>query len=98
TVSAIEVNDSGGGQLLIGSPAPLDGVELDVLPPLPPPLDIFSADRVTAMPLPGGVAGNLLHFAHPRAAHRMWWTDDPYYLYQLRLEAPKGKGLTFTLR
>jgi hypothetical protein len=53
---------------------------------------------VAAMPLPGGVAGNLLHFAHPRAVHRMWWTDDPYYLYQLRLETPKGKSFTFTLR
>jgi hypothetical protein len=97
TFTAIEMDESGGGQILIGSPAPLDGVELDVLPPLPKRLDISGAERVTAMPLPGGVAGNLLHFAHPRAAHRMWWTDDPYYLYQLRLEAPKGRGFTFTL-
>jgi len=28
----------------------------------------------------------------------MWWTDDPYYLYQLRLAAPEGKGFTFKLR
>jgi hypothetical protein len=97
TVTAIEMNDSGGGQLLVGSPAPLEGVELDVLPPLPTRLDIYGAERVAALPLPGGVAGNLLHFAHPRATHRMWWADDPYYLYQLRLAAPKGKGFTFTL-
>ncbi|MFY9819850.1 MAG: hypothetical protein WAM82_00605 [Thermoanaerobaculia bacterium] len=98
TATALEMNDSGTGQLLIGSPAPLDGVELDVSPPLPQRLDIFGAERVTAVPLPGGVAGNLLHFTHPRAVHRMWWTDDPYYLYQLRLAAPKGRGFTFTLR
>jgi len=97
-VVALEMNESGGAQLLIGSPAPLDGVELDVQPPLPQRLDIFGAERVAAMPLPGGVAGNLLHFANPRAAHRMWWGDDPYYLYQLRLEAPKGTGFIFKLR
>ncbi|HEX4965592.1 MAG TPA: hypothetical protein VF173_32580 [Thermoanaerobaculia bacterium] len=92
------MDDYGDGQLLIGSPAPLDGVELDVQPPIPKTLEISGAQKVAAVPLPGGVAGRLLHFTHPRAAHRMWWTDDPYYLYQLRLKAPRGTGFTFRLR
>ena len=97
-IAAIDLDASGEGQILIGSPAPLAGVELDVLPPLPQRLDVSGAENVTSLPLPGGVAGKLLHFAHPRAAHRMWWTDDPYYLYQLRLEAPAGRGFRFRLR
>lgn len=96
--AAISMDDSGSGQLLVGSPTPLKGVEFDLLPPVPPHLEISGAEGVAAVPQPGGGAGRLLHFAHPRAVHRMWWTDDPYYLYQLRLEAPEGKGFTFKLR
>lgn len=38
------------------------------------------------------------HFPHPRAVHRMWWTRNPYYLYQLDLDAPDGNGFTFQLQ
>lgn len=34
-------------------------------------------------------------FHRPRAVHRMWWTEEPFYLYQVELEA--GEGMTFTL-
>ncbi len=100
--AAIALDESGSGQLLIGSPTPLKGIELDLLPPVPPlvlkNLDISGAESVATIPQPGGGAGHLLHFAHPRAFHRMWWTDDPYYLYQLRLSGPAGKGFVFKVR
>jgi hypothetical protein len=35
-------------------------------------------------------------FHRPRAVHRMWWTDEPFHLYQIDLDA-EGGGLTFTL-
>jgi hypothetical protein len=37
-------------------------------------------------------------FPRPRAVHRMWWTRDPVYLYQLELDAPDGNGFTFQLQ
>jgi hypothetical protein len=95
---AISMDESGSGQLLIGSPTPLKGIELDLLPPVPRHLEVSGAESVAAVPQPGGGAGRLLHFARPRAVHRMWWTDDPYYLYELRLTAPEGKGFTFKMR
>ncbi|MFP5288512.1 MAG: hypothetical protein ACLGI9_22445, partial [Thermoanaerobaculia bacterium] len=35
-------------------------------------------------------------FHRPRAVHRMWWTDEPFHLYQIDLDA-EGGGMTFTL-
>jgi hypothetical protein len=35
-------------------------------------------------------------FHRPRAVHRMWWTDEPFYLYEIDLEA-EGGGMAFTL-
>jgi len=96
--AAIALDESGSGQLLIGSPTPLKGIELDLLPPVPRHLEVYGAESVARVPQPGGGAGRLLHFIRPRAVHRMWWTDDPYYLYQLRLAGPGGRGFTFRLR
>jgi hypothetical protein len=80
---------SGIGEVLVGSPQPLDGVRLAVLPPAPARLRISGAETVTSLPQPGGGTVRLLHFRHARAVHRMWWTRDAYYLYELDLE---GKG------
>ena len=34
----------------------------------------------------------LLRLLRPRAVHRMWWseTEEPLYLYEIRLDAPSG--------
>jgi hypothetical protein len=94
----IQVDGIGNGQLLVGSATPLAAVELALLRPAPPSLDVAGAETVTSVPRRNGSAVRLLRFAHPRAVHRMWWTDDPFYLYQLRLEAPVGTGFAFQLR
>jgi hypothetical protein len=86
----IHLGPSGTGQILLGSPQPLDGVRLILLPPPPARLAISGANAVTSLPQPGGGTLRLLHFRHPRAVHRMWWSRDPYYLYQLRLEGDGG--------
>lgn len=47
------------------------------------------------------VQGETVHvfpFSHPRAVHRMWWTRDPVYLYQLDLNEPGENGFTFQLQ
>jgi hypothetical protein len=31
-----------------------------------------------------------------RASHPMWWTDEPYYLYQLRLEGAAGEAFSLS--
>jgi hypothetical protein len=76
----------GVGEILVGSPQPLDGVRLAVLPPGAGRLAISGAEAVTTLPQRGGGFVHLLHFRHPHAVHRMWWTRDPYYLYQIELE------------
>jgi hypothetical protein len=70
---------SGGhAQILLGSPAPIEGVQLTRLVPAPARMEVF-------------------HFPRPRAVHRMWWTRDPIYLYQIDLNAPDAGGFSFQL-
>ncbi len=65
----------GRAQILLGSPAPIDGVRLV-----------------------RGETVSVFHFPRPRAVHRMWWTRDPVYLYQIELDAPDGNGFAFHLQ
>ncbi len=78
------------GELLLGSPRPLAGVELRLLPGAPAPtgeIEVAGAEVARRRQGPDGVVLEL-RFDGPRARHRMWWTDDDFYLYQLRLTAP----------
>ncbi|HEX9942142.1 MAG TPA: hypothetical protein VGG03_09010 [Thermoanaerobaculia bacterium] len=86
----IHLGPRGSGQILLGSPQPLDGVRLTLLPPAPSSIEISGAETVTSLPRPGGGTIRLLHFRRPRAVHRMWWTRDLWYLYQLGLEGDGG--------
>ena len=88
----IRLGSSGEGQILLGSPQPLDGVRLLLLPPAPQRLEISGAESVTSLPWRRGGSVQLLHFPRPRAVHRMWWTREPVYLYQLGLAAEDGAG------
>src|SRR6185295_2937026 len=88
----IHLDSLGRGQLLLGSPRPLDGVRLLLLPPAPARIEISGAESVTSLPWRRGGSVQLLHFPRPRAVHRMWWTREPVYLYQLGLAAEDGAG------
>ena len=78
---------------------PLDGLRLILLPPAPARLEISGAETVTSLPRRRGGAVKLLHFPRPRAVHRMWWTREPVYLYQLGLEIEgESGGATFLLQ
>lgn len=88
----IRLDASGDGQILLGSPRPLDGVRLLLLPPAPKRWEISGAESVTSLPRPRGGSLRLLHFRRPRAVHRMWWGRERVYLYQLNLKVTDGKG------
>jgi hypothetical protein len=89
--SAIRIGPTGRGEILLGSSSRLSGLRMIVLPPAPP-VEVSGAEATASRPRPGGGSVRLLHFEHPRAVHRMWWSEDenPFYLYELRLEAPSG--------
>ncbi len=92
----IRLGPTGEGQVLLGSPQPLDGVRLLLFPPAPQQLEISGAETVTSLPRPRGGSLRLLHFARPRAVHRMWWGPEDEYLYQLKLRA--SGGMVFVLQ
>ncbi len=88
----IRLDSSRDGQILLGSPQPLDGVRLLLFPPTPQRLEISGAENVTSLPRPRGASLRLLHFPRPRAVHRMWWGREAVYLYQIGLKVPAGSG------
>jgi hypothetical protein len=89
---------AGGGQLLLGSEEPLREIRLVLRPPLPASLEMSGAESVKEIPRPGGRSMRVLRLEGPRAVHRMWWSPEPLYLYQLRLEVPEGTSVSFQLR
>ena len=83
--------------------APADGAERIVLAPggradllVGSPRPLADLWMVESAPQP---AVRRLALGRPRAAHRMWWTDDPFYLYEIGLDAEGAPppGLVFAL-
>ena len=83
------------GELLVGSPRPLtSGLLLKV--PAGRTVEVSGADVTETLPQPDGGTALRLRL-HIRARHRMWWSDDPFHLYELRI-GPQPDGLTFQLQ
>jgi hypothetical protein len=78
------------GQVLLGSPRPLAAVR--IVAPRESDLRVDGAEtQAPRAARPGGRRQQQrVAFAHPRAVHRMWWTDEPVYLYSLRVRRPAG--------
>jgi len=80
------------GELLLGSPRPLTAVRIVA----PPGAGLRVAGAEAVAPRQGRraerAAAQVLRFAGARAVHRMWWTDDPVYLYDLRVVPGSGAG------
>jgi uncharacterized protein YqgC (DUF456 family) len=89
--SILRIGPSGRGELLLGSSHRLPGLRMIVFPPVPV-VEVSGAEGTATRTRTDGATVRLLHFEHPRAVHRMWWSEDenPFYLYDLRLEAPSG--------
>jgi hypothetical protein len=90
--AALGVASGGPAELLVGSARPLAGVVVR-----PAAGEALRVDGATTAAAADGVW--VLPFARPRAVHRMWWTDDPFYLYQVKLLPPaSGPEVTFRLQ
>ncbi|HEV8237849.1 MAG TPA: hypothetical protein VGS57_00600 [Thermoanaerobaculia bacterium] len=90
--AALGVRSGTPAELLVGSNQPLPGIVVE--PAAGERLTVVGARRA------GAPAGSwLLAFSRPRAVHRMWWTDDPFYLYEVHVEPPAtGPEVTFSLQ
>ncbi len=89
--AALGVRSGGPAELLVGSAQPLAGVRVEAAP----------GERLAvAGAKPASAGGSwLLAFSRPRAVHRMWWSDDPFYLYEVKVEPPpSGPEVTFSLQ
>jgi hypothetical protein len=75
--------------LLVGSPRPLDGLRLDFAATGPSRLDLAGASLAGTLLSGDGSVAFLLDLDDPRAVHPMWWSPDPWHLYQLTV-APAG--------
>lgn len=94
---ALVLSTEGWGELLVGAPSSLAGVQLSPVEPRPAGFEVGGAARL-ARSAPG--APLRLRFAEPTARHAMWWTRESFHLYQVRLRAepaPTGE-IVFELR
>jgi hypothetical protein len=76
------------GEILLGSPQPLDRVFCEFGPEAPVKLAAGTLDLRPALLQPNGSITFDVPLGEPRAVHPMWWTKDDYYLYELRLRLP----------
>jgi hypothetical protein len=93
----LELAAGRAAEILVGSPAPLETLVVE---------EIGSSSGELSVDGPGDVdraggssARARLALEHATARHPMWWTDDPFWLYRIRLEssAPPSSG-TVALR
>jgi hypothetical protein len=76
------------GEILLGSPQPLDRVFCEFGPEAPVKLEAGAQELHPALLQPDGSITFDVPLGEPRAVHPMWWTKDDYYLYELRLRLP----------
>jgi hypothetical protein len=79
------------GEILVGSPEPLEGLHLRFDAQAPSHLNVGGMGgqdlRPTVLHPDGGITFEI-PLSHARAVHPMWWTWDDYYLYELDLRLP----------
>ncbi|MGB7489492.1 MAG: hypothetical protein WBN62_04085, partial [Thermoanaerobaculia bacterium] len=81
------------GQLLVGSSTPLTRLQLETWGPGAEELEVTRGATVGGAESAGDVRILDLELGRRRARHPMWWTWDPYFLYQLNLRAGEiGQG------
>ena len=86
----------GEGELLLATPAPIGMLTLDLGAPVPAGLAVVGAALGERVERPDRSVALALR-PRLRARHRMWWTDEPWYLYDLRLAWPGPDELRFAL-
>jgi hypothetical protein len=76
------------GELLVGSPVPLAGLQLTFDRKATARLEVAGATLGDTTFLPDGSVGFALTLDPPYRVHPMWWTWDPYHLYRVTLRLP----------
>ena len=98
--TALLLDRGSRGQMLVGSNRPLKSLYLQILEDPAERLEVVRG--ATTSDETGNARGRRIHLDldGPRARHPMWWTWNPYYIYQLTLESPSAEEgrLTFILR
>ena len=89
--SGLGLTGPGPATLLVGSPRPLGGLRLGFGPAGPSQLELAGATLAGTLLSGGSGVTFLLAFDEPRAVHPMWWSEEPWYLYQVEL-TPAGEG------
>ncbi len=78
------------GELLVGSPRRLAGLTLRLAPPGAAKLRLRGGSLRSTTLLPGGGSQFDLALGRATARHRMWWSEQEYYLYRLHLDFAPG--------
>ncbi len=89
-------------ELLVGAPRPIERVFVAFHQPAPAKLEVRGGTFGRTAFSPGGGTVFEIELGGERASHRMWWTNEPYHLYQLTLAIPPGdrmagKATSFSL-
>jgi hypothetical protein len=83
---------NGEAELLVGSPAPLRFLAVELDRSAPSRLDDGGLVLRPSILRPNGWEVFELPLRRPRAVHPMWWTRDDYYLYGVSFRLPGGKS------
>ncbi len=88
--SWLELRGRRPGGLLLAVPRRLDTLRLELAPPAPAAVRVSGARAELLAARPGGPSAFLLTLGRPAAHHRMWWSREPLWLYQLEIGPPAG--------
>jgi len=86
------------GELLIGSPHPLERVYVELGREAPVKIEVGEQVLRPSLMSPDGSITFDVPLGAPRAVHPMWWTWDDYYLYDLDLRLPGMPPIPVSLR
>ncbi|HEX5757977.1 MAG TPA: hypothetical protein VF121_02180 [Thermoanaerobaculia bacterium] len=87
---SLRLSAGGPGELLVGSPEPLEAVVLRFGGGAPTRIEIEGGEIGGRMFGADGSIAFALRLDRPRAVHPMWWTRDDVHLYRIGLRLPAG--------
>ena len=97
--SVLLIDPSARGELLVGSSDPLSTLEVETWGKSAATLDVVDGARVAEQETTEDGQRLRLTLGRPRATHRMWWTANDIYLYELEFRSAAGSArLSFSIR
>jgi hypothetical protein len=90
--SGFALRGAGRTTLLVGSPRPLGGLRLGFGPTGPSRLELDGAALAGTLLSGRSGVSFLLALDDPRAVHPMWWSEEPWHLYQISFTPAGPQG------